>query len=874
MPVCVCVLSGPNVTKGYLGQEQQTAEAYFTDKDGVRYFLTGDIGEWQEDGTLKIVDRKKDLIKLCVGFGTRVIRADGNEDNVENLVNGDQLIDHQGQPVYVVNFTSVHEDDAPVELVGTPLTAQLYAIQDSEAHIREHADKGCFFDTFYVTAEHRLTVGCSNLATVHSFKNGTVYATAWHTPDDVNTGKGKGGAPIQQVCGKRSIVWNPAGPAFRSGVDQLLPANCTTEEIAQERCDQWNQHFDLPRKARLYDITPVQWLALGPGNQRFASAVKINTPVQDSALIWMEKAINAGLEMARAHAPLGQSLPLPPDGLSELDARADALVAEMNRYGGIVPPRIEGAMVDVDNELKITPLRGSDYWSPSVRGIEGIPATPAGHSWDPEVLAFFPENHKARRDAAACRRFPGMTGSPKVAEGQPVPDHPAEEHEADFVMPTELTALEQRAAVKMWIIKLTAWVVGLWVSDGTAGTGSDIGQTEFDSHGSQRGIFQRIKRWLEALGYPTFYKPILGVPHQSAAGSVFSQPGTRIYAQAGTASKKSILRAILASLGLWTPCPPERRNSDGNMPAGWSFEIKRRFGEKAQRERLMQLPPELRQMLLCGLLDGDGWLQRDKERNTYGFATEHACVADTLCAIARFSGLKASSPIWSGGMWKVCDICAHWDDQIRILDLAVARDRIPLPQYPFRTRDPFSGSMKIIPPTEGSAPKRYASFQVSATRDGEPLALHQARFVLASGIITHNSHGEYIAVGNLEAKYSHAPVVDNMCVVGDSHHGAPVALVAVNHAKLKELAAGLGQSSSNIESLCANLHVIAAVLSQLNGIASSQKLEKWERLAAVKLYSVPWTAESGLLTEAMKLKRHEINKQFKEDIHQLYKGVA
>ena len=27
----------------------------------------GDIGEWQENGTLKIIDRKKDLVKLAHG---------------------------------------------------------------------------------------------------------------------------------------------------------------------------------------------------------------------------------------------------------------------------------------------------------------------------------------------------------------------------------------------------------------------------------------------------------------------------------------------------------------------------------------------------------------------------------------------------------------------------------------------------------------------------------------------------------------------------------------------------------------------------------------------------------------------------------------
>jgi long-chain acyl-CoA synthetase len=124
-----------------------------------------------------------------------------------------------------------------------------------------------------------------------------------------------------------------------------------------------------------------------------------------------------------------------------------------------------------------------------------------------------------------------------------------------------------------------------------------------------------------------------------------------------------------------------------------------------------------------------------------------------------------------------------------------------------------------------------------------------------------------------ESKYAHAPVVDNICVVGNSHHGAPVALVAPNHAKLVALAATLGVNSSDVAALCANPTVISGVLSQLNSVATSQKLEKWERLAAVQLYAQPWTPDSGLLTEAMKIKRHEVGKRFKEDIDRLYKNV-
>ena len=135
------------------------------------------------------------------------------------------------------------------------------------------------------------------------------------------------------------------------------------------------------------------------------------------------------------------------------------------------------------------------------------------------------------------------------------------------------------------------------------------------------------------------------------------------------------------------------------------------------------------------------------------------------------------------------------------------------------------------------------------------------------------SHGEYIALGNLESKYCSSPLIDNICIVADSHHGAPAALAAVNHNNLVAMAQEMGVPDTDVEHLVNNPTIVSAVLAQLSSIASQNKFEKWEKLAAIKLYAEPWTPQAGLLTEAMKLKRHEINKQFKEDIKALYKRI-
>jgi len=57
----------PVIMQGYLNQPQKTAETFWHDENGTRFVRTGDIGRFDADGFLTLMDRKKDMI-ISGGF--------------------------------------------------------------------------------------------------------------------------------------------------------------------------------------------------------------------------------------------------------------------------------------------------------------------------------------------------------------------------------------------------------------------------------------------------------------------------------------------------------------------------------------------------------------------------------------------------------------------------------------------------------------------------------------------------------------------------------------------------------------------------------------------------------------------------------------
>lgn len=59
------LLRGPSVIKGYYKRDDLNSDESIFTKDG--WLRTGDVGTWNKDGTLSLIDRIKNLIKLQGG---------------------------------------------------------------------------------------------------------------------------------------------------------------------------------------------------------------------------------------------------------------------------------------------------------------------------------------------------------------------------------------------------------------------------------------------------------------------------------------------------------------------------------------------------------------------------------------------------------------------------------------------------------------------------------------------------------------------------------------------------------------------------------------------------------------------------------------
>ncbi|XP_078544919.1 long-chain-fatty-acid--CoA ligase 4 isoform X2 [Lissotriton helveticus] len=131
--------------------------------------------------------------------------------------------------------------------------------------------------------------------------------------------------------------------------------------------------------------------------------------------------------------------------------------------------------------------------------------------------------------------------------------------------------------------------------------------------------------------------------------------------------------------------------------------------------------------------------------------------------------------------------------------------------------------------------------------------------------------GEYVSLGKVEAALKNCPLIDNICAYANSFHSYVISFVVPNQKKLTMLAHHNGIEGT-WEEICNNSLMETEVLKEIKEVANSMKLERFEIPIKVRLSPEPWTPETGLVTDAFKLKRKELKNHYLNDIERMYGG--
>ncbi|XP_051966236.1 fatty acid CoA ligase Acsl3-like [Xyrauchen texanus] len=129
--------------------------------------------------------------------------------------------------------------------------------------------------------------------------------------------------------------------------------------------------------------------------------------------------------------------------------------------------------------------------------------------------------------------------------------------------------------------------------------------------------------------------------------------------------------------------------------------------------------------------------------------------------------------------------------------------------------------------------------------------------------------GEYVSLGKVEAFLKNCPLIDNICAYANSDESFVIGFVVPNQKQLQALAERMCVRGS-WEELCNNPVIEKEVLKVITDAALTAQLERFEIPRKICLSAEPWTPETGLVTDAFKLKRKELKSHYLTDIERMY----
>uniref|UniRef100_A0A668ANH6 long-chain-fatty-acid--CoA ligase n=1 Tax=Myripristis murdjan TaxID=586833 RepID=A0A668ANH6_9TELE len=131
--------------------------------------------------------------------------------------------------------------------------------------------------------------------------------------------------------------------------------------------------------------------------------------------------------------------------------------------------------------------------------------------------------------------------------------------------------------------------------------------------------------------------------------------------------------------------------------------------------------------------------------------------------------------------------------------------------------------------------------------------------------------GEYVSLGKVESALKNCSLIDNICAYANSDQNYVISFVVPNQKRLTELAKQRGIVGT-WEEICTHPDMERDVLKEIKEVAATIKLQRFEIPMKVHLSPEPWTPETGLVTDAFKLKRKELKNHYIHHIERMYGG--
>ncbi|XP_067454869.1 long-chain-fatty-acid--CoA ligase 4 [Thunnus thynnus] len=131
--------------------------------------------------------------------------------------------------------------------------------------------------------------------------------------------------------------------------------------------------------------------------------------------------------------------------------------------------------------------------------------------------------------------------------------------------------------------------------------------------------------------------------------------------------------------------------------------------------------------------------------------------------------------------------------------------------------------------------------------------------------------GEYVSLGKVESALKNCSLIDNICAYANSEQNYVISFVVPNQKNLTGLAKQRGIVGT-WEEICTHPDMEREVLKEIKEVAANIKLQRFEIPVMVHLSPEPWTPETGLVTDAFKLKRKELKNHYLHHIERMYGG--